>query len=513
MNRSDLHTARFRTILLTVGIAIVYTLLGKLGQVTALPPGNVTAIWSPSGFALAMILLVGRRAWAGILLGAFIINTIAFIDFSTSFTIITSLMAGLTICFGSLAQAILGAALIKHYANASDFMMSLKSFISFIIIVPIMSLISSSIGVTALFLTGFIPHELLGETWITWWIGDGVGILIFTPLILIWKEKAEFSWNGRNIFEFSILLVLIALVSVFAFGFGAKLFHLNHSYPLEFIVWPFLIYIALRHTQHAVIISILLVASIAIWQTIMGNSPFLVGGLNQTLLMLQLYLSVVTITIFLISILVRERQQVESNLHKTMNDLNMMNQDLEALVVERTKELKKATAEAQNLARIDCLTGLYNRLAFNEHASRLHDLAQRFDRPYTVAIIDIDDFKHINDTFGHHAGDEALKTLADIISESSRITDIKSRIGGEEFSIIFPDTSLEIGVQQAEKLRKALENKLIKFESYEFRITITTGIAQSNAESENFYNIMTRADDALYEGKRTGKNKVVTYQI
>jgi diguanylate cyclase (GGDEF)-like protein len=139
-------------------------------------------------------------------------------------------------------------------------------------------------------------------------------------------------------------------------------------------------------------------------------------------------------------------------------------------------------------------------------------LAQRFYRPYTLALIDIDDFKHINDTLGHHAGDEALKTIANVISTCSRATDIKSRIGGEEFVIIFPETSLEIGLQQAQKLRKEIEQRIIHYETCEFKITVTIGVAQSNAESENFYDIMTHADNALYKGKRTGKNKVVTHQ-
>lgn len=176
--------------------------------------------------------------------------------------------------------------------------------------------------------------------------------------------------------------------------------------------------------------------------------------------------------------------------------------------VKSEKRLLELNQTLSKLARHDELTGLYNRRAMDEIINRDYKRARRYNLGFGVAIADVDDFKKINDTYGHDCGDEVLKSLAHTFLDSIRDTDAVGRWGGEEFIFVFSDTSLEGAVIVAERICQTLSAQPYKCGNLEFRLTITIGLSHHHGQS-SLEDMIKEADNALYHGKRNGKNQVV----
>lgn len=162
--------------------------------------------------------------------------------------------------------------------------------------------------------------------------------------------------------------------------------------------------------------------------------------------------------------------------------------------------------QLRTLSGRDYLTGLDNRRGFFARAMPLLAQAQRLRQPYCVVLLDLDDFKQINDRCGHDAGDAALRTAAEIIKANSRSYDLTGRWGGEEFILLLPQCSAEGGWRLAEKMRHAIAEKTTQ---NGLRITASFGVAINEAGDENFDAVVARADAHLYEAKQNGKNRVL----
>jgi diguanylate cyclase (GGDEF)-like protein len=156
----------------------------------------------------------------------------------------------------------------------------------------------------------------------------------------------------------------------------------------------------------------------------------------------------------------------------------------------------------------DKLTGLFNRNKFDEIFSKEIKRAKRYNNDLSIIIFDIDDFKMINDTYGHQIGDEVLKDMAKIALSSVREQDINIRWGGEEFLILLPQTNLLGAIAVANKVKTSIEKHL--FTDKSLQITASFGVAQFTNEDDNENTIISKADALLYEAKRTGKNKVMS---
>jgi diguanylate cyclase (GGDEF)-like protein len=165
--------------------------------------------------------------------------------------------------------------------------------------------------------------------------------------------------------------------------------------------------------------------------------------------------------------------------------------------------------QALNSALLDDLTGLGNRAAYEKSLQREIDLAKRQQSELSLVILDIDNFKAINDAYGHSSGDRALKTLAETISQTMRRSDMAFRFGGEEFVLLLSNTDLEAAAIVAERLRVAVAETLCHDGKRGFGFTVSLGIAQLN-DQEHGYHLFERADMALYQAKKTGRNASVS---
>jgi len=180
--------------------------------------------------------------------------------------------------------------------------------------------------------------------------------------------------------------------------------------------------------------------------------------------------------------------------------------------VKTQLKLKKYQEKLKELATKDPLTGLYNRGYFMEVVEIFQKNKKRYGKSLSVILMDIDNFKKINDTYGHDIGDEVLKTLAKILKENIRKSDIPVRFGGEEFLLLLPETKLNQAAELAERIRKNVEDATVFTHNGSIKFTVSIGVAEvySNEEVEK---AIIRADNALYEAKRSGKNKVVVSSI
>ena len=174
-----------------------------------------------------------------------------------------------------------------------------------------------------------------------------------------------------------------------------------------------------------------------------------------------------------------------------------------AIAIDRNR----AMDSLHRLATVDTLTGLNNRSRFLDQGEAEITRARRLGRSVAVLMLDVDHFKRINDTHGHGAGDVALKIVAAIIARELRAIDICGRLGGEEFAVMLPETDGQGAMQAAERLRQAVAQEKVRVaEGVELGITVSIGATILAPQDANIDHLLARADGALYEAKRSGRN-------
>jgi len=195
--------------------------------------------------------------------------------------------------------------------------------------------------------------------------------------------------------------------------------------------------------------------------------------------------------------------------------LGILNEQLEKLVFERTKALQEeitkrriAQEKLRQLAITDGLTQVFNYRYFMELGRREFERVKRYHRQLSLIIVDIDHFKKTNDTYGHAAGDGALRVVAQICRKILRSVDILARIGGEEFAVLLPETGLEQAWLVAERLRANVSRAVMRSRRGEIRLTLSLGVGTVDEETENFEGLLRSVDSALYTAKRNGRDRV-----
>lgn len=175
-------------------------------------------------------------------------------------------------------------------------------------------------------------------------------------------------------------------------------------------------------------------------------------------------------------------------------------------------ELKTAKQAAEDLARIDELTGIKNRRALFDELRILFNLAKRYGSGLIVAMLDVDHFKKVNDQFGHASGDKVLVELCNMIQQNIREVDLFGRYGGEEFVLVLPGVDISQAHNTLERLRKLIEN--FRFTGFDpsFGITCSIGLATQHEEYQDIDVFLADADNALYTAKTQGRNRTVVYQ-
>jgi diguanylate cyclase (GGDEF)-like protein len=182
-------------------------------------------------------------------------------------------------------------------------------------------------------------------------------------------------------------------------------------------------------------------------------------------------------------------------------------------LAEKNALLRRESQRALRSARVDALTQVPNRLALQKDLETIWASAHRYAHPYTVAMCDIDEFKHYNDGFGHIAGDDALRRVAHAIRDNLRAVDTVYRYGGEEFVVLLPEQNLETAAMAMERIRGAVEALGIPRPGNFGPLTVSIGIAEVDVRSDwSVDHWLERADRALYLSKEHGKNRVTPWK-
>jgi signal transduction histidine kinase len=297
VSATEADTGRWQQALALGGLVPVYFVAGRLGLHFASVHESASAVWPPTGIALAALLLLGRGAWPAVFVGAFLVNL------TTSGAIASSF----GIAIGNTLEATIGAALVARYAGGVRAFERPRDFLRFVILAGLAATaVSATIGVGSLIIGGEAPWTAFGAIWLTWWFGDAAGALIVTPVLVLWSAHDGFAALRARLFEAVLLLIVVVATGVLVFAHAELSRH-----PLPFLCIPPLIWAAFRFGQREVATSVLLLSAIATWATVRGFGPFATAGDNESLLLLQAFMVTIAVLTMSVAGLVWERKAIE----------------------------------------------------------------------------------------------------------------------------------------------------------------------------------------------------------
>ena len=211
----------------------------------------------------------------------------------------------------------------------------------------------------------------------------------------------------------------------------------------------------------------------------------------------------------------RENLRLIENLRDQNMQLEILNNELERMVKDRTAALEEANQRLGKLAITDGLTGLYNHRYFHERLALEVERSLRTGLPVTLMMIDVDWFKHYNDAFGHPAGDEVLRRVSRLLSEERRVNDLVARYGGEEFAILLVDVDHSSGGRLAERIRDRITRYAFPNANVQpgGMITVSIGVADCPGNARSAHTLLEAADSALYGSKQAGRNRVTVSTV
>jgi len=279
---------------LIIGLTLVYYLAGRAGlHFFGLLHPSASAIWIPTGIAIASLLIFGYRVWPAIFTGALLVN----------WTTQGSLLTSIGMAAGNTLEGILAAYLVGRFAGGTAAFARASNIFRFAGVgVVAGATVSATIGVVSLTLGGYAPAADFGAIWFTWWLGDAAGAIVITPLLVLWYADRQWSWPTWRVIESALLLGSLVLVASMTF------FHpLLASYPLSFLCLAPLVWAAFRFGQREVATAVALLALIATWATATGHGPFIMQTSNESLLVLQGFMTFMAMTTLSMAALTSER--------------------------------------------------------------------------------------------------------------------------------------------------------------------------------------------------------------
>src|SRR2546426_3146781 len=276
-------------------LAGVYFAAGKLGVRLAFEHASATAVWPPTGIALAAMLLYGYRVWPAIFVGAYLVNA----------TTVGSVWTSLGIAAGNTLEGLLGVWLVRRWASGRDVFARAWDIFKFVALAGLFSTtVSATVGVTSLATAGYASWERFGAIWLTWWLGDVAGALVVTPVLVLWGTDRSMRFTRAKAFELALVLAAVVLAGIIVFdrlGFSAA-----SNYPLEFLCIPPLVFAAFRFGQREAATCVALLAGIAIRGTLEGFGPFVRSSPNESLLLRQAFMGTLAIMTLPLAAVVRE---------------------------------------------------------------------------------------------------------------------------------------------------------------------------------------------------------------
>ena len=313
-----------------IGIGLTYFVLAKIGLALALIHPSASPIWPPTGFALAAIVLWGYRAWPAIFLGAMIANA------STT----GSIGPAISIATGNSLEALVGAAVINVWSNGRDTFSTPNTVAKFAVIcVMLATPISATVGITTLVIAGYAEWANFANIWLTWWLGDMIGALVVTPVVVLCALSDARAFRRTELTKSAAVISLAVAVGFIAFNPLFK--QAQHPDTFGFLAVLPLLWAALHRGPRDTAIASFILAGFSIWGTFSAAGPFAPASLNDAFLSVLVFLISVSVPSLALSADVAMRKTIEENMRRTHTEL------------DRRVEMRTAEVAAANQALRD----------------------------------------------------------------------------------------------------------------------------------------------------------------
>lgn len=448
-----IQSQSLRRLGLLVALTAAYFVAGMLGLRLAVVNPSATAVWAPTGIALAALLLAGYEVWPAILVGAFLVNL----------TTSGSVSSSVAVAAGNTLEGLLGAYLVNRFARGRRVGERARDVFTLAVLAGIVSTaVSATAGVLAISLDGLARWSDFGSIWLTWWLGDAVGVVVVAPALLFWALRPRVHWTRRQTLEAVALLLSIVVVGIAVFD-GLFPWRDRH-YPLEFLCVPLLLWAAFRFEPREAATAVLVLSGVAIAGTLSGFGPFARPTYGESLLLVQAFTGVTAIMTLVLAAAVAERREAEERLRR--------------------------------LAVSDPLTGLSNYRQLVQALETEIKRSSRTDRPFAVVLLDLDGLKKINDRYGHLVGSMALRRVAETLLGSCRGIDTAARFGGDEFALVLPETNDAAAWHVARRVAERVAR-----DGEKPPLTISIGVAVHPRDGATLEALTNAADRSLYESK------------
>jgi len=397
---------------LFVATFVGYVLLAQFGFTLSGLATLAQPFRPESGVALVAMVLIGFSAWPAVAAASFVVTL--GMSHDPVLAIVTA--AGATL------SSIASASLINRFADGRDVFRSIRATLRAVaFVIP-----TAAVAPIALVASGFAPSGVsIGSFFLMNWFGQVTGTLVIGPWVMVllttetrWPRRAE--W--RRAVEVLTLVIALGFITLAVFA-GVTPAQVK-TYPLEFLLLPFLMWSAFRFGPRQVSLAVVMVATVAVWGTLRRLGPFADAGPAESIALLQAYLTVMSIASIAFATTVDERRRAEARL--------------------------------QELATTDPLTGLVNYRRLLDVMRLEIARSRRSGRPFALLLIDMDGLKQINDRLGHLAGSRAICRVADALRGVVRETDVVARFGGDEFAVVLPESADAGGIAVLERVTERL---------------------------------------------------------
>lgn len=459
---------------------LTYVLTSLMGsQILSLPTRQLTLIWLASGIGVLLFLHAGRHAFWLVGSAALLVN-----GFNFGLEQV-SLSWGLLILSNSLTdilQAWIAWEMLRRlHSQRRAFFTHPHDLLPFLLQVALLpALLTRWLMVLGLVWGGVLEMQwqVITLAIVQATLGSATGVLLILPFF--WTDYR----SGKKLTKLLLWLPLLSIPTALSLLYDPILFVLT---------FPIAVAIILRHHFEGALISVLLIALIAMIQMVGGYGIFAVDP-GHAYFRLILLIICFAIPMLYLGLGLRENQ--------------IQHRHLDVLVKHRTEELETLNQKLKSVAMTDDLTGLMSRRSWFDTLHKYFETSRRHGHELGVVYLDLDYFKRINDTYGHPAGDQVLRAVGKVLLNSLRAGDYAGRIGGEEFAILLPQTSLKSVFEVSEKMRKKLQElELQTHLGLSLKITVSAGCTAQEQEDHSEEALILRADQALYLAKSGGRNR------
>jgi diguanylate cyclase (GGDEF)-like protein len=417
----------------------------------------------PEGFALAGVLLFGKRVLPGIFLGQLLLALYSGFP----------LLAGIEIGISNTIEAYMALLLFRHFKLDSHLHDLRDLFGILILVMLVLQPFSALAGNTILYLNGIVSVNELSSSIFYWWIGNVLGQMLLTPMLLL-------LYHNRKDLDIRAIAMVVIVTIILNYLFQVVM-EIHNTSLLLILTLPATIYLSTRNINYASISSVLL-ASISLYFAQKGIGTFSHNpSMVDNLLNLNYFMASHVILVLLVGVLFKEKEEAIELLRK--------------------------------MAHVDALTGLPNRHLLREEIHHAVSMSDQYGDRSAVCYIDLDHLKPVNDTLGHHVGDEVLKIIASRIKREITARDALLRIGGDEFLLILNKITDTQSVEETLKRITLSISKPITVEKNTLHLSCSIGVSFCPDHGVTIKTLMENADKAMYMAKASQRGSIFITDI